>query len=308
MSISNEKIEEVVAAKALEKPAGRSPGALLGKAREARGLAIEDIAKKLFLTTSVVRQIENDNYQNSQAVTFMRGYLRSYARLVGVDAETLITEFNALGLVDAPPLMSTQRIYHRERSLFNKIIPWVGTIVIICVILAAILWMHTEFSNNDSVSSVASSIASTVSSAVNDNKPTATAAAPVNHADSVPAVTAVNNATTVTSDLKNSNVLNQSNQTESTVANTASNDVSSNADANSTMSTTADPTAAATTTDNSTPALTPKGNKEKHKTTAEHNKKNQAAASGLMHDYNEYNSGEAPKKTAEKKQPMAMPF
>lgn len=154
--MSNEKLETVVVANKLEKSQGRSPGSRLRKAREAKGYSLEEIARKLFLSTQVVQQLENDEYQVHHSITFLRGYLRSYARLVDMDTEMLIAEFNAMGLTDAPPAMSTQRIYHRDSSIISKSLPWVGTVIGVVVLLFVVSWIHAEFSNNQITNPIAS--------------------------------------------------------------------------------------------------------------------------------------------------------
>lgn len=145
--MSNEKLENVVVANKLEKIQGRGPGSRLRKAREAKGFSVEEVARKLFLNSQVVHQLENDDYKSHHSITFIRGYLRSYARLVDVDTESLIAEFNAMGLTDAAPPMSTQRIYHKDSSIVSKSLPWVGTAVAVVVLLFVISWVHSEFSS-----------------------------------------------------------------------------------------------------------------------------------------------------------------
>lgn len=169
-AMNNEYIENSPVPEKSTSPIFLGPGAHLRAARERQGLSVEDIARKLCLTSNVVQQIEDNNYKAALAVTFIRGYLRSYAKLVDVDPEILITEFNALGLQDTPPSMSTQRIYHRETSIINKATSWISTIVGIGVLLVLVVWIHSKFVNNPTVSNVATNLASTMSAVVSGNK------------------------------------------------------------------------------------------------------------------------------------------
>ena len=70
------------------------PGALLKEAREREGLSVEEVAKSLYLTKSKVRALESDEYDKLQSHVFIKGYLRKYAPLVGLDAEKLIEHYH----------------------------------------------------------------------------------------------------------------------------------------------------------------------------------------------------------------------
>jgi len=70
------------------------PGAELKRAREATGSTVEQISARLNLAVEVICTIEADDYQASVAAAFYRGYLRSYAGLVSLDGDMLVTLYN----------------------------------------------------------------------------------------------------------------------------------------------------------------------------------------------------------------------
>lgn len=83
------------------------PGPRLRAAREALGLDIKDIAKRMRLQEHIIHQIEQDMYDENTALVFVKGYLRSYAVLVGLNADQIIQDFTSMGLSedrDAPDL------------------------------------------------------------------------------------------------------------------------------------------------------------------------------------------------------------
>ena len=85
-----------------------SPGALLKKAREAKKLSQEQIAKQLRLSLQWIENIENDDYSRAAAIIYVRGYLRSYARLVDVSADLVMEGLAALGLEEEFHRMKSQ--------------------------------------------------------------------------------------------------------------------------------------------------------------------------------------------------------
>ncbi len=65
-------------------------GARLRAAREARGLGREQLARELHLEESGVTALEEEHYAALGAPVFVRGHLRTYARVVGLaEAEVL---------------------------------------------------------------------------------------------------------------------------------------------------------------------------------------------------------------------------
>lgn len=67
-----------------------SPGALLRKARQGYEWSIDDVAANLNLSIDVVTALERDDYRHLPGATFVRGYLRSYARLLGIDENEVL--------------------------------------------------------------------------------------------------------------------------------------------------------------------------------------------------------------------------
>ncbi len=77
---------------------GDGPGALLREAREARGISQQAVADSLNLRLTLVRDIELDRFDPRTASTFTRGYLRTYAKLVGADEAAVLQAYDSLGL------------------------------------------------------------------------------------------------------------------------------------------------------------------------------------------------------------------
>jgi len=73
-----------------EKSNVNSTGERLRSAREKMGLTQQNIAERLCLKLSTVRDLEEDKTPADLASTFLRGYIRSYARLVHIPEEDLL--------------------------------------------------------------------------------------------------------------------------------------------------------------------------------------------------------------------------
>ena len=69
------------------------PGERLRRAREEKGLSQEEACKHLRLSTSYMRALEQDDYDRLPEAPFIKGYLRNYARFLGLPAEELARQF-----------------------------------------------------------------------------------------------------------------------------------------------------------------------------------------------------------------------
>ncbi|TJZ76293.1 RodZ domain-containing protein [Chitiniphilus eburneus] len=71
-------------------------GARLKARREQMGLAIEQIAAQLKLAKKQIEAIEADHYNSLPGNTFARGFVRNYAKLLGMDAAPLLADLEGL--------------------------------------------------------------------------------------------------------------------------------------------------------------------------------------------------------------------
>ncbi|GAA6138334.1 cytoskeleton protein RodZ [Arenicella sp. 4NH20-0111] len=68
-------------------------GAMLAAARKKQDKSIEEIADELNLSLTQIRSIELDQSEGLPEPTYVRGYIRSYAKLLGLDAEEVLSHY-----------------------------------------------------------------------------------------------------------------------------------------------------------------------------------------------------------------------
>ena len=66
------------------------PGHVLADAREHQGLSRAEVAQRLHMSAYQVEALETGDYTRLPTGTFLRGFVRNYAKLVGVDPEPLL--------------------------------------------------------------------------------------------------------------------------------------------------------------------------------------------------------------------------
>ncbi|BBF84229.1 putative membrane protein [Aquitalea magnusonii] len=73
-----------------DQPAGFEVGAALKAARERAGMSLGEVADRLKLSIRQLEAIEHDDFQQLPGATFVRGFVRNYARFLRVDPEPLM--------------------------------------------------------------------------------------------------------------------------------------------------------------------------------------------------------------------------
>lgn len=69
----------------------QSVGARLSQARQAAGMSVSDVSQRIKLTARQIDILENDGF-DELGLVFSRGFVRNYARLLGLDANALVQE------------------------------------------------------------------------------------------------------------------------------------------------------------------------------------------------------------------------
>jgi len=119
-------------------PVVTTPGQMLRGARELYGWHIEDVAAELNLLPPVVKALEADDYKQMAGWTYVVGYLRNYARLVGINIEDAIArhEQQMPPRKDGPGTMTEAAHTRREPIAIHS--RWVVTAVVLGLVLAGL--------------------------------------------------------------------------------------------------------------------------------------------------------------------------
>jgi len=96
-------------------PPPTSFGARLSWERERAGLTVTDVAARLRLHLNQVRAIEQESLNALPEVAYVRGFIRSYARLLNIDPAPLVEDL-ATKLVPATASVVDGIAHHRDYS------------------------------------------------------------------------------------------------------------------------------------------------------------------------------------------------
>ncbi len=115
------------------------PGERCRKAREAMGWTTAEAAKRMHLSQSYLLALEADDYERLPEATFVKGYLKNYARLLGLPADEVANTFQQMINEDAFDKPLELPTLPRKPGLLTRPLMWVVALVMIGV-LAVVFW------------------------------------------------------------------------------------------------------------------------------------------------------------------------
>ncbi|MGE5154515.1 MAG: helix-turn-helix domain-containing protein, partial [Bdellovibrio bacteriovorus] len=126
-----------------------SPGRRLRVLRQSKGWEIERIASQLHLRPHLVEALEQDRFHELPGPVFVMGYLRNYARLLGIDPEPLIGAYRASTPSQEPHAAWTPRPVKPEVGSGHILVRVVSLGLFLAVIAALVLWWQNRPAPSD---------------------------------------------------------------------------------------------------------------------------------------------------------------
>lgn len=117
-----------------------SVGRYLRERREARNMSIEEVARATRVPISSVERIESDQYDELPGEVFVRGFLRSYAKAVGLDPDEVLARYTAsrrVAWVTPLPISSPTRPARSRR--YGVAIAFVLLLILFTLALSIVL-------------------------------------------------------------------------------------------------------------------------------------------------------------------------
>lgn len=100
-----------------------------------------EAADRLNFMPNYVGIIERDDYQALRSISFARGYVKSYGRLLGLDEQHLMSVFDQV--VDLPPVQYERRLAKRPLQLQRTGLGVVIGLGVLLLVVIALWWWET---------------------------------------------------------------------------------------------------------------------------------------------------------------------
>jgi cytoskeleton protein RodZ len=140
-----------------EAPLKHHWGTRFKAAREAMHLTEKDAAARLHLKPHLISIIETERFENGPPPIFMRGYIRSYARLLNMPEKEVAQALAQLNLenpaTSTPTPMARKRISNHNNSSTG----WSTSLVVLVLVGLVGMWWNTHSRNSSKENAVAPS-------------------------------------------------------------------------------------------------------------------------------------------------------
>lgn len=125
-----------------------TPGQLLQQAREEQGLTVAEVAQKLNLRLAVVQDLEANRFDR-QLVTFTRGYLKAYAKLLEIPESQVMQALDKINpsKVDNVAMQSFSKRTSKQSSE-RRLMEFTYFIVVLLIALMVVWWIQQSDSDS----------------------------------------------------------------------------------------------------------------------------------------------------------------
>ncbi|WP_431225384.1 cytoskeleton protein RodZ [Serratia sp. L9] len=140
-----------------DKTVSMTTGQRLRQAREQLGLSQQAVAERLCLKMSTVRDIENDSIAADLASTFVRGYIRSYAKLVHLPEDELLPMLAKQAPIKAAKVapMQSFSLGKRRKKRDGWLMSFTWLIVFVVVGLTGAWWWQNHKVQQEEIATMA---------------------------------------------------------------------------------------------------------------------------------------------------------
>lgn len=128
------------------------PGAVLAAERIRMNYTIEHVAAKLHLRVRIIELLEENDYSSMPEPVFIKGYLRAYAKLLGISADSILNAFNDSYSCERK-LDKALWQSRRESNKAENFVKWGTGVFAVIVLMAVAMWWHANKENEHIFSS-----------------------------------------------------------------------------------------------------------------------------------------------------------
>lgn len=126
-----------------------SVGQTLRQEREKRQLSLEQAAQQLKLRVEILRNLELDQPDKAILPTFMRGYLKSYARFLKLPEQALLSRFEQQHQVKSAPVKTMRTFSNRSAKQRTEArYMWLTWLIALVLLVSLAVWFWQSAREN----------------------------------------------------------------------------------------------------------------------------------------------------------------
>ena len=119
--------------------ASETVGEILHNKRKEIGLSLDEITEKLNLDSYLIELLENNNYEKFKVETYLKGYLRAYAKLLGIDGDRIIKLYKESNPEKEPEILPDVKPKNQKNS-GDRSVKLFSYILGLSIALSMLIW------------------------------------------------------------------------------------------------------------------------------------------------------------------------
>ena len=120
-----------------------SLGSMLREGRERLGLSVSDVAGQIKFAPRQIEALEAEDFRSLPEAAFLRGFVRSYAKILRLDADTLLASMPHTKATVAELIPASVGVpFPNTQSVKQQNVIWLGAASLLAVIVAAFAIWH----------------------------------------------------------------------------------------------------------------------------------------------------------------------
>jgi len=114
-------------------------GEILHNKRKEIGLSLDEITEKLNLDSNLIELLENNDYEKFKVETYLKGYLRAYAKLLGIDGDRIIKLYKESNPEKEPEILPDVKPKNQKNS-GDRSVKLFSYILGLTIVLSMLIW------------------------------------------------------------------------------------------------------------------------------------------------------------------------
>ena len=119
--------------------ASETVGEILHNKRKEIGLSLDEITEKLNLDSYLIELLENNDYEKFKVETYLKGYLRAYAKLLGIDGDRIIKLYKESNPEKEPEILPDVKPKNQKNS-GDRSVKLFSYILGLSIALSMLIW------------------------------------------------------------------------------------------------------------------------------------------------------------------------
>ena len=138
--------------------ASETVGEILRNKREEIGLSLDEITEKLNLDSNLIELLENNDFEKFKVETYLKGYLRAYSKLLGIDGDRIIKLYKESNPEKEPEILPDVKPKNQKNSN-DRSIKLFSYIIGLSIALSMLIWYQKNITikpdaNNNNIGNI----------------------------------------------------------------------------------------------------------------------------------------------------------